>query len=1481
MIKRLAWICVLVVVFCHLGGGVAESISEEDYFQPIGNPHYSRVRRAITTWSDESYTPGYPKVGNVSRIVWSTHREEIPAELTSVRVPGRDLPTNPAQIQAAIDSFGGAFGPLVGVECGGTYDYSGTWISCFPTYAGSEGLPLGLGYAETTIVDIIERHEVIYRRSTITFYIPKSPPGQAVKSAKLVGFVYVQPNAGNIAEVRVSGKPGIVGMRSCPPYQCGLVAWDFTTEVAGISAAGGGLLDLTLDAIPAVSTSRGSEAQYDIRVDQQYGFAITFFTAPPSENRPKEVAQGPRSAPRSQLLRCPREYVGRPINLTTGNMYTQQEDLAYPSGFGRFGFTRTYNSQSTSQGPLGLGWTHPFEYELKELRPGVIRVRNGAGNVRFYEPVAAGSSTYRVAAPARDTSTLVKHAAGFTEMEREGLRREFDSQGHLLTIVTRAGWTTTLAYADGRLARVTDPGGRTLVLSYNGEGRLTRVEGPGGLFAQYDYDGQGRLVSVSDGLGARWTYTYSDTTPARLTSVRDANGHVVEQHTYDAAGRVVAFTQADGVKALALEYVDSSHTRITDSLGRQTTYTFGVFGDLPLVTQVDGPCPCGQPDTTITYDARGRSLQEMDALGHTMQYEYDADGNLAQITDALGQVTTFTYNGFGQVLTTTGPTGAITAFTYDGTTGLLVQVTDALGQITTLSPDAHNLPRAITNPRGQTTAFAYADTGLLSSVTDPTGAQTTVTYDAAGRLVQVTNALNGQTAYTYDARGRLLTVTDPLGAVTRFAYDPAGNRTGFTDPNGRQTTYTYDAANRLTRVTDPAGGTTAYAYDTQSNLLSLTDAKGQTTAFAYDNHNRVITRTDSVGKSEAFSYDAVGNLSTRTDRKGQTITFAYDALNRLIEKNLHDGASVTYNYDPVGRLSRATDGGGALAFTYDALGRVLTTTTPEGRTLTYTYDAAGNRIGLQDETGSVTSYAYDPRNVLTGITDPRSGTFALGHDPLGRRITLTRPNGIDTAYAYDAASRLTGLRHAGHRHPLETLAYAYDPTGNRTADTRSGLSHQYTYDSLDQLTQVQRQEHRSRWHLEEVYTYDPVGNRLTADHHQTYSYDAANRLTTDGKSIYTYDANGNLVEKRRLHDGAVTTYTYDAEDRLVRVVTPKAEVIFQYDPLGRRIEKRVVRWHDEDGDHEPDEEEEGHPRVIRYLYDQEDILATFDDRGHTLARYTHGPGIDEPLAEVRHHRTRFYHADVLGSIIALTDRHGHPSRHYRYSAFGVPEEHKADSQLYRFTGREWDRETGLYYYRARYYDAEDGRFLQEDPVGLVGGNSNLYQYAKNNPLYWVDPLGLYESPWILRTLVPGQVAWDNAMTAWERGDYLKSAIYGTTMLGEQVLVALTFGSQIGQVGQVCRSGAAESGGAIQTTLHGAERIAGSGATRGGVLDAAEILATRAGKTLTQSDGATVRIQEVEAGKFNVVVEGAQGVITTFRHLNQEALGRLAGRYGWR
>ncbi len=183
-------------------------------------------------------------------------------------------------------------------------------------------------------------------------------------------------------------------------------------------------------------------------------------------------------------------------------------------------------------------------------------------------------------------------------------------------------------------------------------------------------------------------------------------------------------------------------------------------------------------------------------------------------------------------------------------------------------------------------------------------------------------------------------------------------------------------------------------------------------------------------------------------------------------------------------------------------------------------------------------------------------------------------------------------------------------------------------------------------------------------------------------------------------------------------------VSFSYDPFGRRIAKQI--------------EEPGHAaHVFTYLYDNEDIIAISENSGslsgkrhgkgrgaNKTSRILHGPGIDEPLAIEQQGRLYYYHADGLGSIATITDHKGKVVESYEYSSFGETRRHgNKVKQPYGYTGREWDHEIGLYFYRARYYDSEVGRFIGKDPIGLRGG-INLFAYTANNPINKSDPSGL-------------------------------------------------------------------------------------------------------------------------------------------------------------
>ncbi|MFO0697903.1 MAG: RHS repeat-associated core domain-containing protein [Nitrospira sp.] len=195
---------------------------------------------------------------------------------------------------------------------------------------------------------------------------------------------------------------------------------------------------------------------------------------------------------------------------------------------------------------------------------------------------------------------------------------------------------------------------------------------------------------------------------------------------------------------------------------------------------------------------------------------------------------------------------------------------------------------------------------------------------------------------------------------------------------------------------------------------------------------------------------------------------------------------------------------------------------------------------------------------------------------------------------------------------------------------------------------------------------------------------------------------GTMQRKSSLSPFPVLT---KVEDFVSGNPTPAFTSTYRYDGLGRRIEKVA------------------NGQTKRYVYDGEDILLEYDGSNVLQARYTHGPGIDEPIAVTKGANTFFYHQDGLGSVTELTDSAGATVKGYSYDAYGnILESPGTLEQPYTYTGRELDSESGLYYYRARYYDATTGRFLQKDPIGQADGN-NLYPYVNNNPLNLVDPAG--------------------------------------------------------------------------------------------------------------------------------------------------------------
>ena len=360
-------------------------------------------------------------------------------------------------------------------------------------------------------------------------------------------------------------------------------------------------------------------------------------------------------------------------------------------------------------------------------------------------------------------------------------------------------------------------------------------------------------------------------------------------------------------------------------------------------------------------------------------------------------------------------------------------------------------------------------------------------------------------------------------------------------------------------------------------------------------------------------------------------------------------------------------------------------------------------------------YRYDKLNRVEEIVYGNDAVTYY-YDAAGMRVKQSLSNGIVTSYTYDANNNMTVLEaKSTDGDVLNSYKYKYDKLGNRKTMTTMKGTTTYTYDNNSQLVVADYSDETS-----ERYEYDVNGNRVRlvktgteGDTEESYSYNSVNQLVsketkTEGRgavdtSTYEYDKIGNLIRKVSL-DGEVR-YEYNAENKLSMVKSGDEDIAsFSYDLFGRRVVKK-----------EGDEEK-------RYIYDGLNRIAEIDAQDKIKKRFMFGAGIDELIGVKTidgNDREYFLH-DGLGSVAAVLDASGNVKNRYSYSSFGTSVE---KPEYYGFTGREYDDSSGLYYYRARYYNSKLGRFTQQDPLGMPDG-MNRYIYVNNNPGNWVDPLGL-------------------------------------------------------------------------------------------------------------------------------------------------------------
>ena len=903
--------------------------------------------------------------------------------------------------------------------------------------------------------------------------------------------------------------------------------------------------------------------------------------------------------------------------------------------------------------------------------------------------------------------------------------------------------TKTLYDAVGNVLTVTDPIGRTTQFVYDNLNRTIEeilpdpdgarpLESPRTYFG---YDAVGNLWYVTDPLGSgpgdnahtTW-YRYDalnrqtqviDALDADPADYRDPNDSFSTSHStatvYDAAGNVMT---------------------VYDPIGHVTKY---FYDDLNRMIEERLPDPDNagvleSPHTYFGYDAVGNLWYETDPLGsgpgdpdHTTWYRYDDLNRQTEVIDAL-DADPADYRDPNDSFSPLHPT--ITTY-------------DAAGNVFT-----------VTDPENNTTTFGYDDLDRLSSETNELGDIRDYDYDIAGNLDTTTDRNGRITRYTYDPVRRQIKEEWLEGGLpvhtTEMMYDDAGQLYGVTDDDASYY-YQYDGTGNVVRsrmapadVTQP-GEVDLYDGDTLPD-----DAHDETDANAvfYETEGPdgyiTLPLVIDIGAEVIIRVDAapIGSVSKIALQSPYGIWTEYldeDAdgtiLLPMFVNNEQHTTNTTWRLTVYGPTPTGGD-----KFNLD----VLVTPFSSLADFDYSYDDGGNLLTATDSLGATTTYTYDAVHQLDTIVQAGTGSASKSVDfdylDDGQLLRIQRHSNatfsslvVTTDYdQYDDIGRLKILKHTFDDNPARSFNYdyAYDAASRITQVNSADGTDDFGYDNTHQLTSAGH-----FYQTDESYGYDDNGNRDTGG----FTVDDNNRMDSDGTYTYAYDDEGNRTQRFIWADdgdgvieagekSSITTYDWDHRNRLTEVTLPGSEVIdYTYDYQNRLVEREMTGG---TADH------------AYYVHQGDNIALELDglQSGDLTHRYLWGAAVDQLLADDQRGGELLWtlgdHEQTIRSVIDNTgririyrryDSYGQITQEFKYDASGniIPDTHaEAVDELFAYTGRMLDKDTGNQKHGQRWYDPPTGGWLSEDPIGFGAGDMNLYRYAGNNPVNNVDPSGL-------------------------------------------------------------------------------------------------------------------------------------------------------------
>ena len=674
---------------------------------------------------------------------------------------------------------------------------------------------------------------------------------------------------------------------------------------------------------------------------------------------------------------------------------------------------------------------------------------------------------------------------------------------------------------------------------------------------------------------------------------------------------------------------------------------------------------------------------------------------------------------------------------------------DAVGRITKSA-----LPQA----EGET-----EETSITTTYNDPWDI---IKTHSGGRSKKITQNARNQTLIIEDSSAENTDESPTITAKMGFCYDIAGNRIHRSDLNSATLTcprptilitnkdrsgnnksyWNYDAFGQLRSHNDPDMGRTSYIYNNFGEVIEQIDANSRATRYSYDRLGRVTTKQLPLSEGTVtYTYDintgsenAKGRLAKLED-SAQTKTFSYDKLGRT-KKEIRNHKTVTHHQLKVNYETE---------YEYDLLGRLKSIKYPENPVsetrarACYEYGNTSfvKRVQINVDAESLLFTENCNRDIVSNIT----------YNEFGQTKMFRLGNGVETKYTYDIKGRLTRLKSQreedGSIKIYQDADYAFAIDNNIKSIHNNNSYYQanyaYTYDGLDRLVDSNGsfQEHPNPTNgndtaiqqFRRAFQYAKNGNLTRKEIFNTqtqeviegwdYSYanHAATQIAVNGSSRFrmSYDSVGNLTEKEDLTNNLHKEITYNSYNRISQVRDAANDVVvgtYHYDDLGFRVHKKGYY---EKGS-TPKNVEIIYPSMFYGIeYVPED--STADSINNIYLNGIRIAALDQNSA------VAYFITDQVDSVNLILDDAGEVLTTTQHLPYGETFVHRGDTDFVpKFNSQELDKESGLYYFNARYYEPEIARFTSADIV--IDGQYdtqgwNRFSYTKGNPILYKDPTG--------------------------------------------------------------------------------------------------------------------------------------------------------------